>query len=310
VLGEHVEQKGSLVDHEKTRFDFAHDKPLSADEIAQIEQIVNEQIALDRAVTPTIMPLAEAKKIPGVRAVFGEKYPDPVRVLLIGPSDASAVLPEDSVEFCGGTHVSQTSQIGLFKIVSQEAVGKGVRRVTAVTGRGAFVHVQSLSKVLGVLTDKFRCSPDDLPARIESLQDEAKRLQTQLKKGQSTDLAGAIDKLLAEALEIGEAKVIIGELPGATMDAVRQQTDRIISKAGSCVIVLGWKEDDKVGLRAVVTNDLTKKLHAGNLIKEVVAVVGGRGGGKADKAEAGGPNVDKLGESLALAKLRVIESLK
>src|SRR5207248_5076172 len=137
VLGDHIEQKGSLVDAEKTRFDFAHDKPLSADGIAEVERLVNEQIYADLPVTARTMPLTEAKKIPGVRAVFGEKYPDPVRVLLIGPGDASAATVNDSVEFCGGTHVSQTSQIGLFKIIGQEAVGKGVRRVTAGTGRGA-----------------------------------------------------------------------------------------------------------------------------------------------------------------------------
>src|SRR5262249_55923217 len=182
---EHVEQKGSLVDHEKTRFDFAHEKPLAPDEVAEVERIVNEQIAQDRAVNPVVMPLAEAKKIPGVRAVFGEKYPDPVRVLLIGPNSPAEVTPDDSVEFCGGTHLSRTSKAGLFKIVSQEAVGKGVRRVTAVTGRGAFNAVQRMARVVGDLTERFRCSPDELPARIESLQDEVKKLQTQNAKGLS-----------------------------------------------------------------------------------------------------------------------------
>jgi alanyl-tRNA synthetase len=310
VLGDHVEQKGSLVDHEKTRFDFSHDKPISQDEIAEVERIVNEQIAEDRPVTPIIMPLAEAKKIHGVRAVFGEKYPDPVRVLLIGPSDPSAATDNDSVEFCGGTHLSRTSQAGLFKVVSQEAVGKGVRRLTAVTGRGAFATVQRMSRVVGELSERFHCSADELPSRVESLQDEVKKLQNQIRKGQSGDLVGAIDKLLADAPTIGGAKVVIGELPQATMDQVRQQTDRVISKAGECVVVLGWKDEGKVSLRVVVTNELTKKVHAGNLIKEVVAVVGGRGGGKPDKAEAGGTLPDKLGEALALAKSRVMESLK
>jgi alanyl-tRNA synthetase len=310
VLGEHVEQKGSLVDHEKTRFDFAHEKPISPEEVAEVERIVNEQVAQDRPVNPIVMPLGEAKKIPGVRAVFGEKYPDPVRVLLIGPNSPAEVTPDDSVEFCGGTHLSRTSQAGLFKIVSQEAVGKGVRRVTAVTGRGAVNAVQKMARIVGDLAERFRCSPDELPARVESLQDEVKKLQNQMRKGVSGDLAGAVDKLLADAPEMGGAKVVIGELPGGTMEQVRQQTDRLISKTGNCVIVLGWKEDGKVSLRAVVTNDLTKKVHAGNLIKEVVGVVGGRGGGKPDKAEAGGPNADKLGDALALAKQRVSEALK
>jgi len=308
VLGEHVEQKGSLVDPEKTRFDFSHEKPVLADEIAEIERIVNEEVARDRPVTAVVMPLGDAKKIPGVRAVFGEKYPDPVRVVLIGPDDVASATADDSVEFCGGTHLNRTSQAGLFKIVSQEAVGKGVRRLTAVTGRGAFAAVQKIASVVGTLTEKFRCSLEDLPTRIESLQDEVKKLQTQLKKGQSGDLAGAIDKLLADAPEMHGAKIIIGELTGATMEQARLQSDRIISKAGNCVIVLGWKEEEKVGLRVVVTSDLTKKVHAGNLIKEIVAIVGGKGGGKPDKAEAGGSQPEKLGEALALAKQRVTEA--
>jgi alanyl-tRNA synthetase len=310
VLGEHVEQKGSLVDAEKTRFDFSHDKPLSPEQTAEVEQIVNEQINRDRPVNAVVMPLTEAKKIPGVRAVFGEKYPDPVRVLLIGPNKPEEATPDDSVEFCGGTHLSRTSQAGLFKIVSQEAVGKGVRRVTAVTGRKSVEAVQKLSKVVGELTGKFNCSPEELPARVESLQEELKKVQTQMKKGVAGDLNAAIDKLLAEAPDVGGAKAIIGELPGGTMELVRQQTDRLISKASTCVIVLGWAEEGKAAFRAVVTNDLTAKVHAGNLIKEVVGVVGGRGGGKADKAEAGGPNVQKLGEALALARQRVNEAIE
>ncbi len=298
VLGEHVEQKGSLVDAEKTRFDFAHDKPLSPEQISEIEQIVNEQINRDRPVTPVTIPLAQAKQIPGVRAVFGEKYPDPVRVLLIGPAKPEDATTDDPIEFCGGTHLSRTSQAGLFKIASQEAVGKGVRRVTAVTGRKAVETVQKLSKVVGDLAGKFNCSPDELPARVEAMQEELKKLQTQLKKGMAGDLNAAVDKLLAEAPDFGGAKAIIGELPGGTMEQVRQQTDRLISKAGKCVIVLGWQEEGKAAFRAVVTSDLTAKVHAGNLIKEVVGVVGGRGGGKPDKAEAGGPQVQKLGDAL------------
>jgi len=309
VLGDHVDQKGSLVDAEKTRFDFAHDKAMSAEQITEVERIVNEQIQADRPVTPIVLPLAEAKKIPGVRAVFGEKYPDPVRVLMIGPDSPSNVGPDDSVEFCGGTHLIRTSQAGLFKIVSQEAVGKGVRRVTAVTGRGAFAHVQRLTKVVGDLTERFRCSPEDLPARAESLQDELKKLQAQLKKGAAGDLASTADKLLTDAPTVSGAKIIVGEMPGGTMDQVRQQTDRLISKAGSCVIALGWTEEDKVSLRVVVTSDLLKKVHAGNLIKEMAPIVGGKGGGKPDKAEAGGSLPDKLGEALALAKKRILEML-
>src|SRR5439155_8858392 len=143
--------KGSLVDAEKTRFDFTHDKALSQGEIKNVERLVNERIYADLAVTPIVMPLAEAKKIPDVRAVFGEKYPDPVRVLLIGAEKPEQASAEDSVEFCGGTHLCRTGQAGFFKIIGQEAVGKGVRRVTAVTGREAVATVQKLSAVVDSL---------------------------------------------------------------------------------------------------------------------------------------------------------------
>ncbi len=145
------------------------------------------------------MPLAEAKKIVGVRAVFGEKYPDPVRVLLIGPEKPREATLEDSVEFCGGTHLHHTGQAGFFKIVAQELVGKGVRRVVAVTGREAVATVQRLSAVVDDLTGRFNCQPEDLPRRVEVLQEEVKKLQAQLRKGAASDLAGAGDRLLAQA---------------------------------------------------------------------------------------------------------------
>ncbi len=190
VLGEHVEQKGSLVDAEKTRFDFTHDKPLSAGEIAQVERLVNEKIYADLPVTAATMPLAEAKKMPGVRAVFGEKYPDPVRVLLIGARRPEDATDQYSVEFCGGTHLKHTGQAGFFKIVSQEGVGKGVRRVTAVTGREAVATVQRLSSVVDDLAGRFNCKPEDLPRRVEALQEEVKKLQTSSARGRRATWPG------------------------------------------------------------------------------------------------------------------------
>ncbi len=309
VLGPHVEQKGSLVDEQKTRFDFAHDKPLTNDEILQIEQRVNEQIAADRPVVAVTLPLDQAKQITGVRAVFGEKYPDPVRVVLIGPEDPAAVTWNDSAEFCGGTHIARTSQAGLFKIVSQEAVGKGVRRVTGVSGRGALEAMQGMARILSQLAERLQCPVDQITARVEALQDELRKLHESRKKEQAGDLAAAIDRLLAEAPERDGARIIIGELPPTTMEQVRQQTDRLISKTGSCIVVLGWRDSEKAALRVVVTDKFTHRVHAGNLIKEIVAVVGGRGGGKPEKAEAGGPLADKLPEALALARRRVAEAL-
>src|SRR5262249_42884544 len=148
---------------------------LTPDEIAEVERLVNEKIYADLPVTPVTMPLAEAKKLPGVRAVFGEKYPDPVRVLMIGANKPGEATEEHAVEFCGGTHLSHTGQAGFFKIVSQELVAKGVRRVTAVTGREAVATVQRLSATLDALAARFSCKPEDLPARVEALQEEAKK---------------------------------------------------------------------------------------------------------------------------------------
>jgi alanyl-tRNA synthetase len=311
VLGDHVEQRGSLVDAEKTRFDFTHDKPLSAEEIADVERLVNEKIYADLPVTPVTMPLTEAKKVVGVRAVFGEKYPDPVRVLLIGPEKPEEATLEDSVEFCGGTHLNHTGQAGFFKIVSQELVGKGVRRVTAVTGREAVATVQRLSAVVDDLAARFNCAPEDVPRRVEVLQEEVKKLQTQLRKGTASDLAGAGDRLLAQAIESNGAKIIVGEMPAAPIEQMRQQLDRLREKAKSAVAVIGWADEGKVGLLSLVTDDLGKKgLHAGKLIGEVAKVVGGKGGGPATGiAQAGGKDAAKLGEALQLARKLAIEKL-
>jgi alanyl-tRNA synthetase len=311
VLGEGIEQRGSLVDAEKTRFDFTHDKLLSAEEIAKVERLVNEKIYSDLPVTPVTMPLAQAKNIVGVRAVFGEKYPDPVRVLLIGPEKPEEATLEDSVEFCGGTHLNHTGQAGFFKIVSQELVGKGVRRVTAVTGREAVATVQRLSAVVDDLAGRFNCAPEDLPRRVEVLQEEVKKLQTQLRKGAASDLAGAGDRLLSQAIESNGAKIIVGELPAAPIEQIRQQLDRLREKAKSAVAVIGWADEGKVGLLSLVTDDLGKKgLHAGKLVGEVAKVVGGKGGGPATGiAQAGGKDAAKLGEALQLARKLAIEKL-
>ncbi len=300
------------MDAEKTRFDFAHDKPLLAGEVAEVERLVNERIYADLPVTPVMMPLAEAKKLPGVRAVFGEKYPDPVRVLMIGPQKPHEATREDSVEFCGGTHLNHTGQAGFFKIVAQELVGKGVRRVTAVTGREAVATVQRLSAVVDDLAGRFNCTPEDVPRRVEVLQEEVKKLQTQLRKGAASDLAGAGDRLLAQAVEANGAKIIVGEMPAAPIEQMRQQLDRLREKAKSVVAVIGWADEGKVGLLSLVTDDLGKKgLHAGKLIGEVAKVVGGKGGGPPTGiAQAGGKDAGKLGEALQLAKQLASEKLK
>jgi alanyl-tRNA synthetase len=304
VLGGDIDQKGSLVDPDKTRFDFSHDKPLTPEQLRAVEEQVNQQIILDQPVTPVVMPLAEAKKLPGVRAVFGEKYPDPVRVIMVGAEKPEQLTHDNSVEFCGGTHVPRTGTIGLFKVVGQEAVAKGVRRVVAVTGRKAYEEMQSRSAVLDELAGKFQCRPEELPGRVEALQEQVKKLQEQLKKGAAADLAGVVDRLIADAPTVAGAKLITAQLPaGATVEAVRTQIDRIRQKCGSAFVVFGWTEDEgKVPLIVALTNDLVKKgLKAGDVVKQVAAVVGGSGGGKPDMAQAGGKDASKLPDAIQKA---------
>ncbi len=303
VLGGEVDQKGSLVDAEKTRFDFSHDKPLTREQVREVEERVNRLIERDLPVTPVTMPLAEAKKLPGVRAVFGEKYPDPVRVVMIGADKPEAVTPDLSVEFCGGTHMPRTGPIGYFKIVSQEAVAKGVRRVTAVTGRAAFDQLRKMTDVVDDLTAKFQCRVEDLPARVEALQEEVKKLQQQLKKGVAADLTGTVDRLLADAPEVNGTKLVVGQLPAAPVEQVRAQIDRVRQKAKSAYIAFGWADDEgKVPVIVALTNDLTAKgLKAGDIVKQVAAVVGGSGGGKPDLAQAGGKDASKLPEAIKKA---------
>jgi alanyl-tRNA synthetase len=310
ILGNHVEQKGSLVDADKTRFDFTHQHALTHEEIGAIERHVNERIQADLPVVAVTLPLAEAKKIQGVRAVFGEKYPDPVRVVMIGAERPEQVSREISAEFCGGTHLQRSSQAGLFKIVGQEPVAKGVRRVTAVTGKRVVETLQRLSTIVDDLSAKLNCRTDELPGRVEALQDEVKKLQQQIKKGAASDLAGTADKLFAAATDVTGAKLIVGEIPAAPADTIRTQVDRLRQKAGSSVIVLGWADDGKVGLLVAVTDDLVKKgLHAGKLVGEAAKAAGGKGGGNPTLAQAGGKDPAKLGEALALARKLATEQL-
>jgi alanyl-tRNA synthetase len=250
------------------------------------------------------MPLAEAKQVPGVRAVFGEKYPDPVRVVLIGPESAALATHDDSVEFCGGTHLRRTGAVGLFRLISQEAVAKGVRRVTAVTGRVAAQETAKLAATLDDLTARFQCRPEELPTRVEALQDEVKKLKAQVAKGAAADLAGAVDKLLASAPVVNGTTLVIGRIPAVPIEQVRAQVDRVRQKAGSSVVVFGAADDEgKVPLVVALSADLVKKgLKAGDLLKPVAEVVGGKGGGKPEMAQAGGKEPGKLDEALTLAE--------
>ncbi|GBD35597.1 Alanine--tRNA ligase [bacterium HR36] len=295
VLGEHVEQRGSKVKPDGFTFDFSHTGPLRPEERFRVAELVNERIYQDLPVTWRELPIEQARKLPGVRAFFGDKYGEIVRVVEIGDGF--------SREFCGGTHVDHTGQIGPFVILSEEGLGKGVRRLTCATARQAVLAIQHQERLLSQLSGRLRCAPDELPQRLEALQEELKRLQQQLRRAASTDLQAAADRLFQEAEQCGGAKIIVGEVPAAPEEQMRQQVDRLRQKAGSAVVVLGWTDNGRVQLLAALTEDLVKRgLHAGQLLRQVAQVVGGGGGGKPHFAVAGGKDPSKLSDALQLAR--------
>ena len=309
VLGDHIEQKGSLVDPDKLRYDFSHPQAVTAEQLAHVERLVNEKIYADLPVSATIVPLTEAKKISGVRAVFGEKYPDPVRVIAIGTDDPTRHAGVDmSIEFCGGTHLRHTGEAGFLKIVGEESVSKGVRRITAVTGRGAVEHVQKMEQSLRQVSQSLSAPADEAPKRIAALQEEIRQLKKKLAsggggggaKGDALSIAG---KLLDDAPAIGPGKLVVGEIPGATDEQLRVAMDSLKKKAGSYGILLASADDGKVNFVAAVSDDvIAKGLKAGDWVREAAKVAGGGGGGRPQMAQAGGKDPSKLAEALDVAR--------
>ncbi|MCZ8130605.1 MAG: alanine--tRNA ligase [Steroidobacteraceae bacterium] len=289
VLGTHVQQKGSLVEPERLRFDFAHFQPVTPDELATIERMVNAEIRANREGRTRVMAYDEAVAA-GAVALFGEKYGDRVRVLNFG---------EFSTELCGGTHVGRTGDIGLFKITSEGGVAAGVRRIEAVTGQGALDWVNDTERRLREVAGLVRGNRDDVAGKVEALLDRQKKLEREvdqvkakLASGQGTDLAST-------AVEIGGVKLVAARLDGADAKALRTAVDQLKEKFGSAVIVLGAADaDGKVALVAGVTADLTAKVKAGELVGSVAARVGGRGGGRPDFAQAGGTDASQLDAAL------------
>ena len=291
VLGSHVQQKGSLVDADKTRFDFAHNSPMSADEIARVERIVNAEILKNDATLARVMPIDEAQKT-GATMLFGEKYGDEVRVLDIGSSR----------EFCGGTHVTRTGDIGLFKIYAESGVAAGVRRVEAVAGSVAFDYVQKLEAQLTHAAALLKTQPQEVEAKITQIVDHVKALEKQLAQFKSKLAASQGDDLLNGVIEVNGVKVLAAKLDGADAKALRETLDQIKNKIGSGVIVLAVAEGGKVSLAAGVTSDLTAKYKAGELVNHVAQQIGGKGGGKPDMAMAGGTDAAALPAALASVK--------
>jgi len=288
VLGDHVQQKGSLVNAERTRFDFAHNSPMTIGQIAQVEALVNAEILANAATQARVMAIDAAQKT-GALMLFGEKYGDEVRVLDIGSSR----------ELCGGTHVQRTGDIGLFKIVAESGVAAGVRRVEAVTGDNALAYLQSLEGTVAQLAGALKAAPAEVPARLTQVLDQVRALERELAslKGKLASAQG--DDLLSKAVDVNGLKVLAAQLEGADAKTLRDTLDKLKDKLKSAVIVLAAVEGGKVQLAAGVTGDLTAKLKAGELVNFVAQQVGGKGGGKADMAMAGGTEPARVGAALA-----------
>ena len=288
VLGAHVAQKGSVVDPERTRFDFSHNAPLTAEQIAQVEVIVNREILQNHATQAQNMSFDAAVKH-GAMALFGEKYGDEVRVLDIGSSK----------ELCGGVHVTRTGDIGLFKIIAEGGVAAGIRRVEAVTGEGALALVQSLNRRLNEAAGALKTHPDELSTRIAQVQDQVKSLEKELAALKSKLAAGQGDELVTQAVDVNGIMVLAATLDGADVALLRETMDKLKDKLKTAAIVLASVEDGKVSLIAGVTKDATARVKAGELVNFVAQQVGGKGGGRPDMAQAGGTDPSGLPAALA-----------
>ncbi|WP_175655877.1 alanine--tRNA ligase [Burkholderia ambifaria] len=298
VLGAHVQQKGSLVDAEKTRFDFAHNAPMTDDEIRRVEQIVNNEILANAPGIVRVMPYDEAVK-GGAMALFGEKYGDEVRVLDLGFSR----------ELCGGTHVHRTGDIGLFKIVVEGGVAAGIRRVEAITGDNAVRYVQELDARVNEAAAALKAQPSELTQRIAQVQDQVKSLEKELGALKSKLASSQGDELAQQATEVGGVYVLAATLDGADAKTLRETVDKLKDKLKSAAIVLAAVEGGKVSLIAGVTPDASKKVKAGELVNFVAQQVGGKGGGRPDMAQAGGTEPANLPGALAGVKGWVEERL-
>jgi alanyl-tRNA synthetase len=288
VLGTHVQQKGSEVTADRTRFDFAHNAPVTDAQIAEIEKRVNAEILANPATSARVMPI-EAAKATGAMMLFGEKYGDEVRVLTIG----------NSTELCGGTHVSRTGDIGLFKIVAESGVAAGVRRIEAVTGQGALEYVQHMEATVSKAAQALKASPDEISTRIAAMQDQVKALEKELAQAKGKLASNQGDELVSSAVDVKGIKVLSAKLEGADAKALRETMDKLKDKLKSAAIVLAAVDGDKVQIAAGVTADVMAKIKAGDLVNFVAGQVGGKGGGKPDMAMAGGTDASQLPQALA-----------
>jgi alanyl-tRNA synthetase len=290
VLGEHVVQRGSLVAPDRLRFDFTHTKPMTAEELRRVEEIVNEGIQrdIDLDIGQSTYPEAVAR---GAMALFGEKYGDIVRVVAV---------PEVSIELCGGTHVRHTGDIGVFRITSESGVAAGIRRIEAVTGSAAYRRTVEQEELLRAVSSALKATPDSLLRRVEQINEENRELRRQLEKARTQGSADVVGDLISGAATIDSVRVIAREVEVATADELRILGDRLRNELGSGVAVLAAKQPDRIALFAVVTDDLVARgVNAGKVIREVAALTGGSGGGKAHMAQGGVGDPSKVGGALS-----------
>ncbi|MGG1960302.1 alanine--tRNA ligase [Bacillus pumilus] len=290
VLGSHVNQAGSLVNENRLRFDFSHFGQVTKEELSQIEKIVNEKIWEGISVAIDLKPIAEAKEM-GAMALFGEKYGDIVRVVQVG---------DYSIELCGGCHVQNTAEIGLFKIASESGIGAGTRRIEAVTGKGAYEELNDQLAILEQAASELKSNTKDVPKRIASLQADLKEVQRENESLLAKLSQAEAGSILEKVKEIGGVKVLTEKVNAKDMNHLRTMVDDLKAKLGSAVIVLGAVQNGKVNISAGVTKDVIEKgLHAGKLVKQAAEICGGGGGGRPDMAQAGGKQPEKLEEALA-----------
>ncbi|RMG56804.1 MAG: alanine--tRNA ligase [Gammaproteobacteria bacterium] len=298
VLGEHVQQKGSLVNEERLRFDFAHFEPMTREQIEEVERLVNEQIRLNSETQAAIMSMDEAMKT-GAMALFGEKYGDQVRVMKIG----------FSTELCGGTHVARTGDIGLFKIVSEGGIASGVRRIEAFTGEGALAWVEAEDRLVDTLAGLVKAPRTELNDKVAQLLERNRDLEKELERLKAKLAAAAGSDLASQAVEVDGIKVLAARLEGADVKTLRETLDQLRNKLGKAAIVLATEKDGKAVLVAGVTKAETDRIKAGELVNFVAGQVGGKGGGRPDMAQAGGSEPEKLPEALAAVPDWVAEKL-
>lgn len=290
VLGSHVNQAGSLVNENRLRFDFSHFGQVTKEELSQIEKIVNEKIWEGISVAIDLKPIAEAKEM-GAMALFGEKYGDIVRVVQVG---------DYSIELCGGCHVQNTAEIGLFKIASESGIGAGTRRIEAVTGKGAYEELNDQLAILEQAASELKSNTKDVPKRIASLQADLKEVQRENESLLAKLSQAEAGSILEKVTEVGGVKVLTEKVNAKDMNHLRTMVDDLKAKLGSAVIVLGAVQNGKVNISAGVTKDVIEKgLHAGKLVKQAAEICGGGGGGRPDMAQAGGKQPEKLEEALA-----------